>query len=147
MELDKTDLLILNELTENSRLSFRALAKKLGLSTNTVLTRIGKMEKQGIIRKYTVLLDYEKLGFELQAIIHLKIAKGKLVQVEEKIAKIPNVQAVYDVTGTIDAILIAKFKNRSGLDSFLKKIQSYDFIEDTETQIILRSLKEDVAKP
>ena len=146
-ELSKTDQLILAELTENARLSHRALARKLGISTNTVLSRVGNLEKQGIIRKYTVLLDYEALGFELQAMIHLRISKGKLFQVEEKIAKHPNVQCVYDVTGATDAVLVTKFRDRASLDKFLKHIQSFDFVERTETQIILHPIKEDVVKP
>ncbi|RMF04981.1 Lrp/AsnC family transcriptional regulator, partial [Candidatus Woesearchaeota archaeon] len=60
-----------------------------------------------------------------------------------KIAADPHVTAVYDNTGDFDATVIAKFKNRRGLDSFLKKIQTYDFVERTETRMILNTIKED----
>ncbi|MEK6904826.1 MAG: Lrp/AsnC ligand binding domain-containing protein, partial [Nanoarchaeota archaeon] len=78
----------------------------------------------------------------VHAIIRLQIAKGKLFEVENKIAVHPNVFAVYDVTGEFDALVITKFKSRKVLDTFLKKIQGYDFVQRTETQLILNTIKE-----
>ena len=62
-EIDKTDRDILNALLDNSRLSYRQIAVKIGVSVATVLKRVKALEDAGIIRKYTALLDYEKLGF------------------------------------------------------------------------------------
>lgn len=140
--MENKDTAILKVLTENSRLSFREIAKKTGISVVTVINRIKEMEKQKIIKRYVPELDYEKLGYEVQAIIQLRISRGKLFEVEKTIAKLPNVFAVYDVTGDFDSMILAKFRNRKGLDSFLKKIQTYDFIERTETKLILNIIKE-----
>ncbi len=137
---------ILNILLENSRLSFREIAKKAGLSVVTIIKRTKDLEKQRIIKSYTVNLDYEKLGYDVQAIIQLQITKGKLFEVEKKIARNPNVFAIYDTTGEHDAVVIAKFKNRRGLDSFPKKIQTYDFIRRTKTKLVLNTIKEENIK-
>lgn len=139
-ELDKK---ILNLLLKNSRQSYRRLAKKLGISVATVLKHVKKLEKMGIIRKYTCSLDYEKLGYDILVIIEIRIAKGKLIEVEKKIATHRNVYAVYDHTGAFDATLIARFKNRRALDNFVKLIQSYDFVERTETKLVLNTIKEE----
>lgn len=133
---------ILNILLDNSRLSFREIAKKAGVSVVTVINRVKELEKEKIIRSYTAELDYEKLGYDVQAVIQLRIAKGKLFEVEKRIATDPRVFAVYDTTGDFDALVIAKFKSRKILDNFLKKIQRYDFIQRTETKLVLNTIKE-----
>ena len=57
--------------------------------------------------------------------------------------KFPNVFAVYDITGSSDVIILAKFKNRRAIDLFLKKIQTIEYIERTETNLILNTIKEE----
>src|SRR3990167_37824 len=141
--LDENDKKIIEILTENSRLSYRQIAKKLALSVATVMNRVKKLENEKIIKKYSALLDYEKLGFDIDVIIDVRISKGKLLEVESVIAKNPNVFAVYDVTGAFDAVILARFPNRRKMDSFLKKIQAFDFVERTETKLILNTIKEE----
>src|SRR3989344_11175 len=143
METDKTDIEILRVLEKNSRLSLRKIAKKVGVSVATVMHRLNRLEKESVIRGYTALLDYDKLGFELQAIISVDVSKGKLFEVEKKIATDPSVHAVYDITGHFDVVVVARFKTRKSLDTFVKKIQTYDFVEKTETAIVLNTIKED----
>ncbi len=141
-QVDKTDLLLLNTLLQNSRLSAREIAQKMGISTVTVLNRLKQLKNEKIIKAFTTELDYEKLGYDVQAIISLRISRGKLFEVEQKIAVDSHVFAVYDTTGDFDSIVIAKFKSRKGLDTFLKKIQTYDFVERTDTKLILNTIKE-----
>ncbi len=139
---DKIDENILNALVGNSRLSCREIAKKTGVSAVTVLKRLKRLEKDKVIIGYSANLDYEKLGFDIDVIIKARIAKGKLLEVEKKIASHPGVTAVYDVTGQFDAIIIAKFRTRKQMDQFLKKIQTYEFVERTETSLILNTVVE-----
>jgi len=143
MDFDDKDLKILNVLLEDSKLSYRQIAKKVGISVATVMNRVKRLEQEKVIKKYTLLLDYEKLGFDIPIQIDIRVAKGKLFQVEKKVASHPNVFAVYDKTGNFDASVIAKFKNRKSMDTFLKKLQTYDFVERTETQLILNTIKEE----
>ncbi len=146
MKIDETDKKILNVLLDNSKLSYRKIAKKVGVSVVTILKRVKQLEKQGIIEKYTNKLNYEKLGYDVSVIIKMRISKGKLFEIEKKVAKHPNVFAVYDITGDFDSIVIAKFKSRRSLDAFLKKTQTYDFIERTQTILILNTIKEENIK-
>ena len=122
MKLDELDRNILNELIEDSRLSYRQIAKKLGVSVATVMHRVNILEKDKVIKRNTSILDYEKLGYDIEVLIDVRIAKGKLMEVERKIAVNPNVFAVYDTTGDFDAVILARFHNRRNMDSFLKKI-------------------------
>src|SRR3989338_1015180 len=143
MKLEETDKKILNIIVENSRLSLRQIAKKAGVSVATVMHHIKALEKDGIIRKYTAKLDYEKMGYDVEVMIEIRVSKGRLLDVEKKIAMDPNVFAVYDVTGAFDALVLARFPTRRKMDNFLKRIQTYEFVERTETRLILRTMKEE----
>ena len=76
-------------------------------------------------------------------LIQVDITKGALLSVQEKIAKLPGVAAVYDVTGAFHVLVLARFPTRRKMDNFLKKIQTYEFVERTETRLILRTMKEE----
>ena len=78
------------------------------------LLEFKKLENDSVIKFYSVLLlDHEKLGYDLTAIIEVISVKGKIAEVEKHIAKFPNVCAVYDITDLTDMIVVAKFKNRA----------------------------------
>ena len=143
MVLEEKDRKILNVLVDNSRLSLRQIAKKTGASVATVMHHIDKLEKEGVIKKYTSKIDYEKAGYDIEVIIEVRISKGKLKDVEKKIAAHQNVFAVYDVTGAFDAVVLARFKTRRQMDFFLKKLQTYEFLERTETKLILNAVKDE----
>ncbi|MBI4739657.1 Lrp/AsnC family transcriptional regulator [Candidatus Woesearchaeota archaeon] len=142
METDALDKKILNTLIENSRLSYRQIAKKLNVSAATVMNRANRLEKEGIIKGYAATIDYERVGYDVTIMIEIRISKGKLFEIEKRVASHPNVVAVYDHTGPFDALVIAKFKTRAQMDKFLKKLQTYDFVERTETMLVLNIVKE-----
>ena len=146
MELHDTDKKILNVVIDNSRLSLRQIADKAGVSVATVMHHINKLEKEKVIEKYTAKLDYEKAGYDIEVIIEVRISKGRLLDVEKKIAVHPSVFAIYDTTGAFDAVILARFKTRRQMDNFLKKIQTYEFVERTETKLVLNTIKEENIK-
>ncbi len=141
--LDDLDRKILQAYLMDSRVSYRELAHKLGVSTTTVQARTQKLEKSGIVRGYSAIFDHEKIGYQLTAITEVSVAKGKLLELEREVAKIPQVLAVYDVTGLTDAIVIAKFKSRDELSRFTKTLLAMPFIERTNTHMVLTTVKED----
>jgi len=142
MDIDKIDEKILKNLMVDARVSARQLALKLGMSTVTILSRIKKLEKEKIIRGYTALIDHEKLGYDLTAIIEV-VANKNIVDIEEKVSKIENVCAVYDITGSTDTIIIAKFKERSKLSEFVKSLSAMANVDNTITHVVLNTTKED----
>jgi len=141
--MDRTNMNIISHLQRNGRDSYREVAKSLGISPATVMKRVKDLEKEGVIKGYTITLDYDKIGYDIHVIVDVRVAKGKLQQIEKKIAWDPSVMMVFDNTGPFDATVIARFKNRGGLDRFIKKLQSYDFVERTETKLILNTMKDD----
>ena len=143
MALDETDSKILRALTSDARFSSRQISAQCDVSIGTVLSRIKRMEGEGIIRGYTALLDHEKLGYELTVVSEITVSKGRLLEVENEIARLPNVCCVYDVTGLIDAVIIAKFKSREELGKFTKRLLAIPYVERTNSHVVLTTIKED----
>ena len=141
--MDETDVKILKKLLTDARSSYRKIAEEIGVSPPTVLARVEKLESDSIIKSYSAMLDHEKLGYDLTAVIEITATKSKIIDIERQIAKFPNVCAVYDITGLTDMVVIAKFKNRKELSNFVKKDLSLPYIDRTNTHVVLITVKED----
>ncbi len=144
IKLDDTDKNILKIINEDVRVSYRQISRDLNISVGTVHNRIEKMVKNGVIEKFSPIINHRKLGFVLTSIIGVRVKGGKLENFETKISFNKNVVGIYDVTGEYDAILIAKFKNTDELDVFIKEMLKEPGIERTYTQTVLNVVKEDM---
>ncbi len=145
--IDELDQAILQEVNIDARRSHRDIARRLRVSPTTVSHRVEEMERGGIIHGYIPVLDDEALGWDLHAIIGIRISKGRLREVEEHLARDPRAYAIYDVTGDYDALLIGRFRDRRDLDRFVKRALQDPNIERTNTQVILNRVKEDRRVP
>ena len=143
MEFDEIDSKIVKNLLVDARLSSRQLAYKLGLSTVTVISRIKKLQERKIIKGYTARLNHELLGYDITVIIEIMTRKGKMLEVESELSENESVCGVYDITGTSDVMIIAKFKTRKELSQFIKKISIMPNVENTITHMVLNTIKED----
>ncbi len=144
---DDLDLKILRSLLADSRTSARGMASELGVSTSTVTARIERLRRSRVLQGFTATVDYQKLGYELTVITEIIVSKGKLVEMEKEIARVPGVLAVYDVTGEIDAIVISKCRDREGLSRFTKGLLAMPFVERTNSHVVLTTVKEDFRVP
>ena len=145
--IDHLDRRILERLLLDGRVSFRQLATEMHISTTTVATRISRLQTAGVISGYRALVDFQRLGYELTVVTEIHVSKGKLVEMEQEIAKLPNVCAVYDVTGEIDAIVISKCRTREELSHFTKSLLAMHFVERTNSHVVLSTVKEDFRLP
>ncbi|MHA1727944.1 MAG: Lrp/AsnC family transcriptional regulator [Promethearchaeota archaeon] len=143
VEVDNVDREILEILKKDCTKSYRTIATELNRATGTISKRIKDMEELGIINNFSVNLDYEKLGYDIMAIMELTISQGKLIEVEKQIAEKPNVFGVYDLTGTYDALIFLRTKTRNELNKIIKEILRNKYIERTNTHIVLNIIKED----
>jgi DNA-binding Lrp family transcriptional regulator len=141
--LSVLDIEILKKLSSDSRISLRQLAKDLGnKSPVTIKNHIESLDDRGIIKNYGAQIDFEKIGYNIIALIELTISKGKMLEVEEEIAENPNIFAVYDITGEYDALILARFQNREDLSKMIKDIHTSPYVERTNTHIVLNVIKE-----
>jgi len=143
VDLDTIDRRLLIELLRDSRVSLRRLSEEMNVSPATLHNRLTKLVQEGVIKGFTALVDYTKLGYSLSAIIMVKVNGKYLVEFEREIANTDNIVAVYDVVGEYDVVLIAKFKSVEDLDVFLKQLLKNSKVERTYTSIVLNAVKED----
>ncbi len=140
-EIDETDHRILGELVRDSNRSYRTLARDLLMSPAALIERIRTLEREGVITSYGARLDYLPLGFEFMAIVSISISSKNLPDVENKIAALPRVAAVWDTTGEYDAVAILMCKTRGELSSTVKKIIGIEGVEKTNTNVVLNVVK------
>lgn len=140
--LDEADRRILSEMRRNCRRSFRELGKALDMSPATLIERVKRLEKNGYIRGYSANLDFLKLGYEFMGIVKITISHGAMLEVQEKISKLPGVAAVYDVTGDYDSMAIVMCRNRGEFSRLVKKILGIPHVEKTNTSLVLNVMKD-----
>ncbi|MBS3168024.1 Lrp/AsnC family transcriptional regulator [Candidatus Woesearchaeota archaeon] len=148
MKIDNTDRDILRVLKENSKLSYRGIAKKLLMPTTTVHHRVRKLENEGIIKGYSVVIDNEKLGNIICAYILLKVDylllnKGDLTQkgLAAKIKQRSDVEDVAMVTGGVDIILKIRTTGVDMLNKLITEdLRKIEGVSSTETLLVLDEL-------
>ncbi len=107
-------------------------------------SHIKDLEKRGVIKHYSVILDSNKLGYDLTTIVLVQTIGGKSEELEKEFFNSLNVVAVYDITGEYDVAIITKFRTRAHLDEFIKSLLSKPFARRTTTNIALKVIKEDL---
>ncbi len=144
--IDDIDRKMIRIFHEDGRKSYRSIAKQLDISIGTVHNRIEKLLKSGIIKRFSPIIDHEKLGYSLTTIIGVKVKGGVLRNWEDRTAYHKNVLCMYDVTGEFDAILITRFKDTKELDNFIKSLLKEPDVQRTYTQTVLNIVKEDLSE-
>jgi len=141
-ELDNVDRLILSELQTDARASFAAVAKKASVSEGTVHLRVRKLLNDGVINGFYTLLDAEKIGLGLKAIICLKADPSRYEEALSRLSAIKEIVEIYDVTGEYYAVLKVKTRDRQSLAGVIDAIGATPGITSTTTMVVLRSVKE-----
>ncbi len=138
-ELDNLDRQILAELSADARVSFQDIARRLVVSGGTVHVRVHKMRETGIIKGFRVVLDAEKMGYDVCAFIGINLHNaGDYTLVMEKLKKFPEITEIHYTTGTYSIFLKILAVSTRGLHHFLvDKLQKIEEIQSTETFISL----------
>lgn len=125
MKIDDIDKMILDELHNNSRLSMSEIGRRINLSSPSVTERVRQMESFGIIKKYTLEIDYEKLGLPIQCIIEATVKNGDYKAFKNFIQKLPNVQFCYRIAGNACYMLKMHFDTFSKAEQFIEEVNPY----------------------
>mgnify|MGYP001576881388 CR=1 FL=1 len=148
MPIDEKDWSILDALRENAKLSRQQLARKTGLPVMTVHNRIRKLEREGVIKQYTVLLDHKKLGKALSAymLVHVDTSVlGKGISREEYLKRLkvlPGIEEVKSITGHFDVLLKFRLRDMDELrDTLVGKLRKIPGVGNTETIFVLDDIK------
>lgn len=143
--MDEKDKKIIAILKENSKLSTQQISKKTSIPITTVHNRIKKLEKEGIIKNYTVILDNKKIGRPIAAYILITVDYRLLRQIKKTqydlIKKLKSLELVEEaaiITGETDIITKVRVKDIDELDNFVTSyLRNIEGIEKTRTLVIL----------
>ena len=133
-KLDDKDWVILNHLQRNARLSLTELSRMAGLSAPTVSDRIAKMEQEEVLTGYQASVSYIKAGYQLKAMVMLRVFMGKLPPFLEVVKSFQEVLNCYRITGNENIIMEVVLEDQFHLERFIDKMIKYG---ETRTHIIL----------
>lgn len=125
MKIDVIDKKILDELNTNSRLSMSELGRRVNLSSPSVTERVRQMESFGIIKNYTLEVDYEKLGLPIQCIIEATVKNGDYKSFKNYIEKLPNVEFCYRIAGNACYMLKLNFETFAEAEEFINNVNPF----------------------
>jgi len=143
--LDETDVQILNLLQSDGRITNAELAKRVGLSPPSVLQRVRALEKSGLIRGYVALLDPERLGLKITAMVMISLSLHQEQPIERfrrGIQDIPEITECYHVSGDFDFLLKVVVRDMRAYEVFLReKLSKIKGIGKITTNFVLASNK------
>lgn len=140
--LDLIDLKIIESLGANGRIRLSELAEVVGLSIPSVSERLDKLQKNDIVRGFTMEVDERRLGFDIQAFVRVRIDSSKHYKsFIEHVMKEDEIMECFSVTGEGSHIMKVMTHNTGSLEQFLSRIQSWPGVLETNTSFVLSELK------
>jgi DNA-binding Lrp family transcriptional regulator len=142
-KLDNTDRKILAALVENSKIMSKELSRKLRIHPNTLLQRLKKLEKEGVIMKYQAVVDFPKVDKMMQVLMFLKVNMEKPWEDALRPAsKFPEIVSFILVTGENDVMVIARVRDEHHLADLMRRIQATKVVNKTTTHLIVDFYKQ-----
>ncbi len=139
--IDTLDMKILKTLQTDGRKPVIKVAREVGANEATVRRRVDKLIKEGIIERFTVVLDYHKLGRNVKAFIGLKVQPAKLKEIVDHLSEHPDVQVLYRTSGDTDIFAEVIFEQMEGLKTFLEEELRLEGILGTIVTIVIGPYK------
>ncbi|MDI6724122.1 MAG: Lrp/AsnC family transcriptional regulator [Methanobacterium sp.] len=142
--MDDVDLAILRSLIKNSRITISQMSKEIDVPDATISNRLKKLEVD-LIRRYTMILDWQKLGLKITSIIIIQTESEKHESVKEELSRLEEVSEVYSVSGEYDILIKVWVPGIEELNHLINtKIRSIEGVEDLTEMIVMERVKEDV---
>ena len=139
--VDTLDLQIIRSLTRNARKPFRTIAQELDVSDATIRKRVKRLQRDGVIRAFNLMVDYDKMGQFIKAFIGLKLNPLYLTEIVEALKNHPDVQVMYRTTGSWDLFIEVIYKDMRELNWFLEKKLVMEGILDSEVNVVIGPYK------
>jgi len=142
MTYDNLDSQLINALLGDGRASLRSLGEELDVSVTTVSNHINDLEAAGVIECYTPIIDYGELGYDVTAIMQLKVEGAALTEIVDRLREQDQIVSVYEVTGDYDIIALGKFEDTDGMNAQIKELLADVDIRESNTSVVLNVEKE-----
>ena len=142
MAYENLDRKLVNKLLDDGRASLRSLGGDLDVSVTTVSNHISNLEDDGVIEGYAPVVDYGELGYDVTAILQLKVEGSALPDITERLQKHKYMVTVYETTGDHDIIAIGKFTDTDHMNDQIKKLLVDPDINESNTSVVLNTVVE-----
>lgn len=143
--LDEVNRKILEHLTEDSRISYAELARKIHLSRVAVRERINNMIKEGIISQFTTVVNASKVGYPVPAFLEIEVQPEKIQGVIAELKAKDEIKTIYQKTGSAAVQAHAFLESTEQLNEFLQEeVYLIEGIEDVDCHLLLRCFKSDL---
>lgn len=142
MAYENLDHKLVNSLLGDGRASLRSLGKELDVSVTTVSNHLHELEAEGAVQGYSPIVDYDKLGYDVTAVLQLKVEGHALPEIAEKLRQKEQMVTVYEVTGDADIIAVGKFTDTDGMNDQIKSLLTDVDIRESNTNVVLNAVTE-----
>ena len=141
-KFDKIDIIILGELTQESNISIPKLSEKISINSSVVYSRINRLVRKGFIKKYTLEVDENLLGYPIKAMIGCNISSKQRETILEDIENIEETREIIEITGRFDVLIWISAKSLDDLHEVVsKKLPKINGITHTEAFIEMKRHK------
>nr|MBU6203357.1 Lrp/AsnC family transcriptional regulator [Acidobacteriota bacterium] len=135
--MDRLDHKILDILKQDARIPWQLLGERIGLSANAAADRVRRLQRKGIIARFTTVVNQQKLGRTLSAIVDARITTTQ--KFDEALRQRNDVVWAAHVTGVPDVKIMVACEGTEGLDEFLQWLVKQG-ASDTRTDVVLRPI-------
>lgn len=142
MTYENLDAELVNALLGDGRASLRSLAEDLDVSVTTVSNHLSDLEEEGVIQGFTPRLNYDALGFDVTAVIQLKVEGSALSDITDRLHDFEQMTNVYEVTGDYDVIAIGRFRDTDEMNDQIKALLADSDINESNTSVVLNAVTE-----
>ena len=146
--IDDLDLKILSELSRDASISVPKLSKKVNINASVVYSRIKRLIKRGLIKKFTVIINDEALGLNVKALTGINMDSKLRDNVLTELFKIPEVREVSEVTGRFDVLVTMNARSLDEMHQLIsEKVGRIEGVQKTETFIEMRKTARELVYP
>ncbi|ERH01660.1 MAG: transcriptional regulator [Halonotius sp. J07HN6] len=142
MTYENLDRKLINALLGDGRASLRSLGEDLDVSVTTVSNHLRDLEDEGVITGYSPIVDYGEMGYDVTAIMHLKVEGSALPEITDRLQAQKQMISVYETTGDYDIIAIGKFADTDGMNDQIKDLLEDVDIRESNTSVVLNAVKD-----
>jgi Lrp/AsnC family transcriptional regulator for asnA, asnC and gidA len=148
LRFDELDLKLIFELTKDANISVPTLSKKLGINSSVLYSRIKRLSRKKLIKKFTIEIDHSLLGISVKASVGINRDPKLKTQIHQHLLEIPEVVSISEVTGRFDIIVSIYARDLEALHTVvIEEIGKVDGIQNTETFVELQKTDKDLTFP
>jgi Lrp/AsnC family transcriptional regulator for asnA, asnC and gidA len=146
--IDDLDLKLLSELSKDASISVPRLSKKINVNTSVVYSRIKRLIKRGLIKKFTIVINDDALGFSVRSLTGINMDSKLRDNVLNELFKIPEVREVAEVTGRFDILVTMTARSLDEIHQLIsEKVGHVEGVQKTETFIEMRKTAREIIYP